>query len=198
MRCILAWCLTVSIINVYKLSQLQTFSMCLFATPAITAAWVSSAMLQVDWHKHQRDRTSTTHAYTLYYLTLTTCFLFPTKNHRANPKGKEGCGIVCCLCSRNAYGHLELYYLFVLDCYAWYIYGTMDGRRAETGATLSANHVYPVGGVAHEARRWHSYALSQSGTDKRPCTQEVDIMKVDVEVVESLVNPPWFDCLCIK
>ncbi len=26
----------------------------------------------------------------------------------------------------------------------------MVGRRAETGATLSANHVYPVGGVAHE------------------------------------------------
>ncbi len=26
-------------------------------------------------------------------------------------------------------------------------------RCAETGATLSANHVYPVGGVAHEARR---------------------------------------------
>ena len=47
----------------------------------------------------------------------------------------------------------KLHYLFVLDCYAWYIYGTMDGRRAETGATLSANHVYPVGGVAHEARR---------------------------------------------
>jgi hypothetical protein len=49
--------------------------------------------------------------------------------------------------------HWKLHYLFVLDCYAWYIYGTMDGRRAETGATLSANHVYPVGGVAHEARR---------------------------------------------
>ena len=47
------------------------------------------------------------------------------------------------------------------------------------------------------ARRWHSYALSQSGTDKRPCTREVDIMKVEVEIVESLVNPPWFDCLCI-
>ena len=49
--------------------------------------------------------------------------------------------------------HWKLHYLFVLDCYAGYIHGTMDGRRAETGATLSANHVYPVGGVAHEARR---------------------------------------------
>jgi hypothetical protein len=48
------------------------------------------------------------------------------------------------------YGHLKLYCLFVLECYAWYIHGTMVGRRAETGATLSANHVYPVGGVAHE------------------------------------------------
>jgi hypothetical protein len=95
------------------------------------------------------------------------------------------------------YGHLKLYCLFVLECYAWYIHGTMVGRRAETGATLSANHVYPVGGVAHEAHRWHSYALSQSGTNRRPCTREVDIMKVEVQIVENLVNPPWFDCLCI-
>ena len=31
--------------------------------------------------------------------------------------------------------------------YAWYVQGTVVGRHAETGVTLSANHVYPVGGV---------------------------------------------------
>ena len=36
--------------------------------------------------------------------------------------------------------------------HAWYVHGTVVGRHAETGATLSENHVYPVGGVAYEAR----------------------------------------------
>ena len=31
--------------------------------------------------------------------------------------------------------------------HAWYVQGTVVGRHAETGETLSANHVYPVGGV---------------------------------------------------
>jgi hypothetical protein len=31
--------------------------------------------------------------------------------------------------------------------YAWYLQGTVVGRHAETGATLSENHVYPVGGA---------------------------------------------------
>jgi hypothetical protein len=43
---------------------------------------------------------------------------------------------------------------------AWYVHGTMVGRHAETGETLSENHVYPVGGVAYEALCWHCYALS--------------------------------------
>ena len=69
--------------------------------------------------------------------------------------------------------HVWLFDVVILVCfgllYAWYIHGTMVGRHAETGATLSENHVYPVGGVAYEARRWHSYALAQSGTNKRTC-----------------------------
>jgi hypothetical protein len=31
--------------------------------------------------------------------------------------------------------------------HAWYVQGTVVGRHAETGETLSENHVYPVGGV---------------------------------------------------
>ena len=94
--------------------------------------------------------------YTRVYLVLSNRnHVFPISDQKPSRESQREGRVwnSCCLCSRNAYGHLELYYLFVLDCYAWYIYGTMDGRRAETGATLSANHVYPVGGVAHEARR---------------------------------------------
>ena len=36
--------------------------------------------------------------------------------------------------------------------YAWYVQGTVVGRHAEMGATLSANHVYPVEGVTYEVR----------------------------------------------
>ena len=36
--------------------------------------------------------------------------------------------------------------------YAWYVHGTVVGRHAETGETLSVNHVYPVGDVTHEVR----------------------------------------------
>jgi hypothetical protein len=36
--------------------------------------------------------------------------------------------------------------------YAWYAHGTVVGQHAETGETLSANHVYPVGDVTHEVR----------------------------------------------
>ncbi len=43
---------------------------------------------------------------------------------------------------------LKLYFMFVLmSLRAWYVQGTVVGRHAETGETLSANHVYPVGGV---------------------------------------------------
>jgi hypothetical protein len=43
---------------------------------------------------------------------------------------------------------LELPFMFVLTLvYTWYVQGTVVGRHAETGVTLSANHVYPVGGV---------------------------------------------------
>jgi hypothetical protein len=43
---------------------------------------------------------------------------------------------------------LGLYFMFVLKfVHAWYVQGTVVGRHAETGETLSANHVYPVGGV---------------------------------------------------
>ena len=35
------------------------------------------------------------------------------------------------------------------------------GRHAETGETLSANHVFPVGGVTLVVRRRHGYALLQ-------------------------------------
>jgi hypothetical protein len=36
--------------------------------------------------------------------------------------------------------------------HAWYVHGTVVGRHAETGETLSANHVFPVGDVTHEVR----------------------------------------------
>ncbi len=35
------------------------------------------------------------------------------------------------------------------------------GRHAETGETLSANHVFPVGGATLVVRRRHGYALLQ-------------------------------------
>ena len=42
--------------------------------------------------------------------------------------------------------------MFVLEfLHAWYTHETVVGRHAETGETLSANHVYPVGGVAYVA-----------------------------------------------
>jgi hypothetical protein len=43
---------------------------------------------------------------------------------------------------------LELYFMCVFELlYAWYDMVRWLGRHAETGETLSANHVYPVGGV---------------------------------------------------
>ena len=43
---------------------------------------------------------------------------------------------------------LELQSICVLKLlYTWYVQGTVVGRHAETGVTLSANHVYPVGGA---------------------------------------------------
>ena len=52
--------------------------------------------------------------------------------------------------------HVLTFAVVTLACfgliYAWYFHGTMVGRHVETGVTLSAKHVYPVGGFAYEAR----------------------------------------------
>jgi hypothetical protein len=41
-----------------------------------------------------------------------------------------------------------MYFMCVLELeHAWYIKVRWLGRHAETGETLSENHVYPVGGV---------------------------------------------------
>ena len=56
--------------------------------------------------------------------------------------------------------------LILLVCFellhAWYDMELWLGRHAETGATLSENHVCPVGGVTLVVRCQHSYALFQS------------------------------------
>ena len=50
-----------------------------------------------------------------------------------------------------------MFFMFVLECYhAWYDMELWLGRYAEMGATLSANHTFPVGGVTLVVRRRHS------------------------------------------
>jgi hypothetical protein len=46
--------------------------------------------------------------------------------------------------------------------HAWYLQGTVAGRHAETGETLSANHAYPVGGDDPCGTPLTLFALAQS------------------------------------
>ena len=50
-------------------------------------------MLQVEWKIIQRDQTSTTNAYDLYYKTMPRVPISDEK-HRANPTHNEGCKTV--------------------------------------------------------------------------------------------------------
>ncbi len=163
MRCTLACCLVllpsqtfrnVSICSVYPLQSQQQ--------------GIAPAMLREQWYKNPTRRTSIKHAYQFVLIHPTTCNIFPvvatitfrvikwpsvieitSKGAGANRKRVRSC--------------IVLHVWFGLS-YAWYEHGTVVGLwHVETGETLSAKHVCPVGDVAYEARCWHGCALSQSG-----------------------------------
>jgi hypothetical protein len=107
--------------------------------------------------------------------TRTTCIInlnhvwpISDKTFARNPNGIRGVGLACCHCRMNV-DERELYCLFVLIFgmrLVWH--GTVVGRHAETGATLSENHVHPVEDVTHEVRLWYGLHSPWVSTDKRP------------------------------